>query len=210
MAIDESKLAKGRVITGFSHPVVALYNAPGGLGSYSDGMIAARGVSIDMDVETADDNDFYADNAVAESESGIFAAGTLTLGLDGMHPAAERFVLGLAEPRAVEVGAKSFQFAGTGTGANPPYVGVGVIIEYKSGGQNIYVPVVFTKGKFRQTGISARTREGSIDWQTQTMTVDLHRDDTDDHHWKEVGADFASEAEAIAVLHAVLNVVEGA
>lgn len=206
---DNRNFAAGRVITGFSHPVVALYNSPGGPGTYSDGKIAARGVSVDMSVQTADDNDFYADNAVAESESGIFTAGTLTLGLDGMHPDVEQFVLGLEAARDVEVGGKSISLSGTGTGANPPYVGVGVIIEYKSGGNNIYVPVIFTKGKFRQTGLTARTRKGSIDWQTQEMTVDLHRDDTAEHHWKEVGADFATEAEAIAVLHAVLNVQEG-
>lgn len=202
-------MANGRVITGFSHPVVALYNEPGGPGSYTRGMIAARGVSVDMNVETAEDNEFFADNAVAESESGIFSAGELTLGLDGMHPEAERFVLGLPDPREITIGDRKIQLAGTGTAANPPYVGVGMIIEYKSGGANIYVPLYFTKGKFRQTGMSARTREGKIDWQTQNMTVDLHRDDSDLHNWKEVGPDCGTESEAIAILHALLAVAEG-
>lgn len=199
-------LALGRVITGFSHPVVALYNAPGGPGTYSDGRVAARGVSMEMTVETAVNNDFYADDSVAESEAGIFSDGTLTLTLDGMHPEVERFVLGLEAPRAVDIGGKTVQFSGTGTSANPPYVGVGVIVEYKSNGKNIYVPVIFTKGKFRQTGMSAKTRQGSIDWQTQEMTVDLHRDDTPEHHWKEVGEDCATADEAIDILHAALNV----
>ena len=205
---DNRKLADGRVITGFSHPVVALYNAPGGPGSYTEGRIAARGVSMNLDVQTADNNDFYADNAVAESEAGIFADGTLTLGLDGMHPGVERFVLGLEEPREVDVNGTKVRLSGTGTSANPPYVGVGMIVEYKSNGYNIYVPVYFTKGKFRQAGMGAQTRQGSINWQTQEMLVDLHRDDTDLHHWKEVGEDCATEAEAIAILHACLSVAE--
>lgn len=206
MAIDKSKLAKGRVITGFSHPVIAKYNAPGGPGSYTDGMVAARGVSVDLDINTADDNNFYADNAVAETEAGIFTDGTMTLGLDGMHPDVERFVLGLDEPRTVEVGGQSIQLAGTGTGANPPYVGVGFVIEYKSGGQNIYVPAYVTKAKFRQGGFSARTRGESIDWQSVEATVDLHRDDTENRYWKEIGPDCASENEATALLHALLAV----
>lgn len=198
--------ANGRVITGFSHPCVALYNSPGGPGTYTNGMIAARGVSMDVTVETADANDFYADNAVVESESGIFAAGELALVLDGMHPKAERFVLGLPEPRSVTVGEKTIELAGTGTSANPPYVGVGSVVEYTSGGVKIYVPVMFTKGKFRQTGMGAKTREGSTEWQTQSMTVDLHRDDTELHNWKEVGPDCTTEAEAIEILHALLAV----
>lgn len=205
---ESRNLAAGRVITGFSHPVAALYNPPGGPGTYSDGRVIARGVSMSMDVTTAADNDFFADNAVAESESGIFTDGTLTLVLDGMHPEAERFVLGLEAPKEVDVGGQKIKLSGTGTAANPPYVGVGMIIEYKSNGHNIYVPVYFPKGKFRQAGMSAQTRQGSINWQTQEMTVDLHRDDTADHHWKEVGEDCATEAEAIAILNAVLNVVE--
>lgn len=205
---DNRNLAAGRVITGFSHPVVALYNAPGGPGTYTNGRVAARGVSMNLDVTTADNNDFFADNSVAESEAGIFADGALSLVLDGMHPGVERFVLGLEEPREVDVNGQKIKLSGTGTSANPPYVGVGVIIEYKSNGHNIYVPVYFTKGKFRQAGMSAQTRQGSINWQTQAMTVDLHRDDTPDHHWKEVGEDCATEAEAIAILNAVLNVAE--
>lgn len=200
--------ANGRVITGFSHPVAALYNEPGGPGTYTEGRILARGVSVSLDVNTADSNDFYADNAVAESENGIFTDGTMTLGLDGMHPDTERFALGLDAPRQVEAGGKSIHLSGTGTGANPPYLGIGFIVEYKSGGNNIYVPAYVTKGKFRQGGFKANTRKGSIDWQSAEATVDLHRDDTDQHYWKEVGPDCTTESEAISILHALLAVTE--
>lgn len=202
--------ANGRVITGFSHPVAALYNSPGGPGTYTDGMVLARGVSVDLSINTADDNNFYADNAVAESESGIFTDGTMSLGLDGMHPNVERFVLGLDDPRSVEVGGKSIQLSGTGTGANPPYLGIGFVVEYKSGGSNLYVPVYVTKGKFRQGGFRAVTRGESIDWQSAETEVDLHRDDTNNRYWKEVGPDCTTESEAIALLDALLSVAEEA
>lgn len=202
--------AKGRIVVGFSHPVVALYNSPGGPGSYTKGMIAARGVGVDIDVETEDANEFYADNVVAESESGIFAAGTMTLQLDGMHPAVERFVLGLPEPRSVNVGGKEITLTGTGSGVNPPYLGVGFVLDLKSGGSHIYVPWYVTKGKFHQFGLSAQTRGEETDWQPQSVTVDLHRDQTAEQNWKEVGPDCATEAEAIALLHALLSVAEEA
>lgn len=204
--MDSSRFADGRVISGFSHPVVALYNAPGGPGTYSEGRIAARGVSVDVKINTADSNNFYADNAVAESENGIFTDGTATLGLDGMHPGVERFVLGLDAPRSVEINGKNYNLSGTGTGATPPYLGVGFIVEFKSAGQFIYVPYYLTKCKFRQGGFAAHTRGENIDWQSAETTIDLHRDDTPNHYWREVGDDYATEADAIAALHDFLDV----
>lgn len=198
--------ADGRVITGFSHPVAAFYNKPGGPGSYTDGFRLARGVSVDINVNTADDNVFYANNSAAESEQGIFTDGSMTLGLDGMHPDVERRVLGLDAPRSVEIGGKTIQLSGTGTGANPPELGVGFVVEFKSGGQNIYVPYYVTKAKFRQGGFRANTRQGTIDWQIAECEVDLHRDDTDNHYWKETGQDCTTESEAIEILEALLAV----
>ena len=59
--MDESKFAAGQVVTGFSFPVVALYQNNGGTVSYTGGMDLARGVSVDPDIETSgDDNDFAA------------------------------------------------------------------------------------------------------------------------------------------------------
>lgn len=201
--------AAGRVVTGFSHPVIGLYDGKGGVGSYTNGRVLARGVSVSLDIETAEDNEFYADNAVAESESGMFVAGTLTLEVDGLNPDTERIVMGLAEPSSETVGGIQIQISRTGADANAPYVGVGVLVEYKSGGTRIYVPVVFTKARFRQIGMNARTRQGEIDWQTQSLPVDLHRDDTDYHDWRWILGDYASESEAIAALDAVLGVAEG-
>lgn len=198
--------ADGRVITGFSHPVAAFYKNPGGPGSYTDGFRLARGVSVDINVNTADDNIFYANNAAAESEQGIFTDGIMTLGLDGLHPEVQRKVLGLDAPRSVEVSGKTIQLSGTGTGAKPPALGVGFVIEFKSGGQSIYVPYYMTKAKFRQGGFRATTRQGTIDWQSAECTVDLYRDDTDNHYWQETGQDCTTESEAIEILEALLAV----
>ena len=46
-------MANGRVCTGFSKPYVALYNEASGVITYSGGMILARGVSVEIEPDTA-------------------------------------------------------------------------------------------------------------------------------------------------------------
>ena len=198
--------AAGRPTTGVSYVVVADYVAPGGIESYRNGQRLARVVNFSVNVETDKDNEFYADNVVAESESGMFSAGTLSLTVDGMNPAVSRYVQGLPEPKTVTVGGQQIEVTGTGGAANAPYVGVGIIVEHRSGGQRIYVPYIFTKCRFRQPGLTANTRTRTIDWQTQDLTVDLHRDDTADNNWKLQLGDYTTEAEAQAALNAALSV----
>lgn len=198
--------AAGRPTTGVSYVVVAEYNSPGGTESYTNGRRLARIVNFSVNVETDEDNEFYADNVVAETESGMFSSGTLELTVDGMNPAVSRFVQGLPEPTTVSVGDQQIEITSTGGAANAPYVGVGIIVEHRSGGQRIYVPYIFTKCRFRQPGLTANTRTRTIDWQTQDLTVDLHRDDTAENNWKFQLGDYTTEPEAQAALNAVLKV----
>ena len=62
--------AFGRVAIGYSCPWVAKYSK--GVDTYtnSDGRRLARGVGASISPDTADDNNFYADNQVAESDAG--------------------------------------------------------------------------------------------------------------------------------------------
>ena len=201
--------ANGRVLIGFAHPVVALYTANGNTVSYSKGMVLARGVKCTLNLDTSDDNDFYADDVIAESENGLFAGGNAAITVDGMHPKAERFVLGLPEPEDVNYGenqtVKVYKY---GDGAKPPYVGYGHIVRYQSDNTEIFVPTIFTKVKFRVPGGSAETKGEKKSWQTQELTADLHRDETATHDWKWVGEDQATMEAAVAVLHGLLHVEE--
>ena len=63
------------VTTGFSKPYVAKYANTGSTVTYSDGMILARGVSLSVEIDTADDNNFYCDNVIGETESTQFTSG---------------------------------------------------------------------------------------------------------------------------------------
>lgn len=197
--------AAGKVCTGFSKPYVAKYSNDGGAVTYSGVMLLARGVSVSLSLNTTDDNTFYADNISAETAAAVFADGTATLTVDGLLAAAEKFILGLPEATEIQAGGGAVQVSHYGDGMEIPYVGIGFVVRYQSGGVVTYAPVVLTKARFQQPGLDATTQEESIDWQTQELTATLMRDDTTNHNWKMVGADQPTEAAAEAVLKAILG-----
>lgn len=201
-------MSNGKVIIGFSHPYVGLYtNSGGGDNKYIKGMRLARGVSVSLDVEASDDNEFYADNVVAESEGGKFSSGTLKYTVDGMLDAAERFIYGLPEPEAVTYKTdKTVNVTKYGDDAAPPYVGAGHIIMYQSGGVVTYQPMILTKVKFSTHGLDAKTKEEQKDWQTQDLEATICRDDSENHTWKWLAEEQTTEAAAVEILEALLGV----
>lgn len=196
-------MAVGKVCTGFSLPYVAKYAASGGAVTYSEGMRIARGVSVSVAPEASDNNNFYADNVLAESVSGVFTGGTVTLTVDGLLPAAEALIYGL--PTAATVSSVSvYKY---GDAAQPPYVGIGFIARYMSDGVTTYKAIVLTKAKFSLPTEEAATQEDAIAWQTQALTASLMRDDTDDHDWKLVAAtEYTTEAAAEADIKKIFNI----
>lgn len=192
-------MAAGKVITGFSKPYVAVYAANEGTITYSNGQILARGVDVDISPESSDDNNFYADNVLAESASGTFTGGEVTLTVDGLLTAAEKLIMGL--PTAGEDGFMAYD-----DNQNAPNVGIGFIVRYMSDGVTTYVPYVMTKCKFNQIELSAATQEDEIDWQTTELTAVIMRGDDTAHTWKWVGADVSSEADAETALKTKLGI----
>ena len=197
--------AAGKVCTGFSMPYVAKYSNVGSVVTYSGVMQLARGVSVSLSLNTTDDNVFHADNVSAETAAAIFTGGTATLTVDGLLAEAEKFILGLPETTKVTVGGDQVDVSHYGDGMEIPYVGIGFVVRYQSGGVVTYAPVVLAKARFQQPGLDAATQEESIDWQTQELTATLMRDDTSNHDWKLVGADQATEEAAVEVLKAILG-----
>lgn len=192
-------MAAGKVITGFSKPYVAVYSATKGTVSYSDGQVLARGVEVSISPESTDDNNFYADNVLAESDSGRFTGGELTLTVDGLLIAAERLLMGL--PAAGEDGWTAY-----GDDQNAPNVGVGFVVRYMSDGVTTYVPIVLAKCKFNQIETTASTQEDEIDWQTTELTATIMRGEDANHNWKFIGADVSTESAAEDALKAKLGI----
>lgn len=182
-------MAAGKVTIGFSKPYVAIYDPS--TQEYSDGQILARGVGVSAEIESSDDNIFYADNVAAESDAGRFTGGTVTLTVDGLFAAAEKLIMGL--PTAGSDGFMAYD-----DDQAIPYVGIGFVVRYMSDGVETYTPFVFTKTKFTQIPIDANTMEDEIDWQTQELEATIMRGDDAKHTWKLVGGAESTEAAAEA------------
>lgn len=197
------------VTTGFSKPYIAEYSNEGTTVTYSKGMVMGRGVSVKVDINTADDNDFYADNVIAETESSHFTSGSATLTIDGLSPAAATLTYGLPESQTLEVGSKQVKLQAYGDAMNPPYLGFGCIRETKMNGVVQYWPFILPKIRYGIASDEMNTREESIDWQTQELSATILRDDTEKHNWKYLSeTGMATEAEAEAVIKAFLNITE--
>ena len=195
--------AAGKVCTGFSLPYVAAYANSQGTISYSSGQKLARGVSVSVAPEVADNNNFYADNVLAESVNGTFTGGTVTLTVDGLLPAAEALIFGLGTASTVS-GVSAYAYDDSAT---PPYVGIGFIARYMSDGATSYKAIMLTKCKFSLPTEEAATQEDQISWQTQALNATIMRDDSADHVWKIVGAtEYASESAAEADLKKLLSI----
>ena len=190
-------MAAGRVCTGFSKPYVATYSNAGNVVTYSSGQLLARGVSVNLQPESAEDNNFYADNIVAESAAGEFIGGTVELEVDGLFRDTEDLIFG--SPEAVD------GWVGDGDASATPYCGVGFIVRWMSDGVTKYQPVVLPKVKFNIPEEERATQEDEIDWQTTTLVATLMRDDTVNKNWRYRGAEFATEALAEAELKEFLG-----
>ena len=195
--------ANGRVITGYSMPKYAVIGENG----YGTVKALARGVSVSMDIETADDNNFYADNVLAESASGLFTGGTLTLTVDGLKDDARKDIQGLPTADSVTItegGTATVSVYVYDDRQTVPYCGIGFVVRYMEEGVTSYVPVVLTKVQFSVDSIEANTQEEDIDWQTSELSAKIFRDDTTNHSWRKIGAAQTTEAKATAVISALL------
>ena len=192
-------MAAGKITTGLSLPYVALYAASGGTITYTSGQKLGRAVNINLSVESSDDNDFYADNILAETENGKFTSGSVDITIDGLLPATRRLIFGL--PAAGSDGWTNY-----GDDMQVPYVGIGVIYRHQSGGVVTYTPIVLYKCKFNQPSDEASTQEETINWQPEALSAKIHRADDSNHNWKSVGSEFETEAAAEAALRTKLGI----
>lgn len=191
--------AYGRVRVGFSRPWVATYVNTSGVITYTGAMRLARGVDVALSPEMSENTDFYADNAVQESEGGTFTGGTLSLTCDDPLAAAKALVEGTP---AADVNG----WVKHGESANRPFVGIGWLVEYVSDGVHSWVPTVVRKAKLNSIDDSASTRADGIEYQTSAQEYALFRDDSANHDWKWVNeAGFSSEDAAEDALKAALG-----
>ena len=198
--MDESKLASGQVVTGFSFPQVALYSASGGIVTHTGVRNLARGVSINPQITVANGgNILYLNNRAAERGKPHFRTGTLGVGVDGLRVDAEKMIMGIPETSAetVNIGNETtVEFYTYDDKQNVPYVSLGVVVQMQSNGEEYYVAFVYTKLQFDQFDVPATTEGQEIDWQTQSLTAQILTDDTARHSWKWFSEPLESELDA--------------
>lgn len=196
---------------GLSKPYYAIYANTGATVSYSGGGVMGKATEANIEIETTDDNNLYADNGIAETDRS-FAGGTLTLSTDDLSEAVSKDILGLVENELGEITGV------TDTGVKElvyddnqviPYLGVGFIIKKKVGGVYKWRAVVLTKIMFSVPADAATTQGESIEWQVPELSATILRDDSASHAWKRE-ATFTTEAQAEAYIKARLGITETA
>lgn len=192
---------------GLSKPYYAVYANTSGTVSYSNGAVMGKATEANIEIETSEDNNLYADNAIAETDR-QFTGGTLTLSTDDLSQEVSKAILGLTE-----------QAVGTIDGITDedvqeliyddtqvtPYLGVGFIVKKVKNGVTAWRGIVLTKVMFSIPSDAATTQGESIEWQVPELNATIMRDDSATHMWKRE-ATFTTEAQAEAYIKDRLDV----
>ena len=195
-------MANGKVITGYSQPIVAKYTYSSNTISYSNVTPLARGVEVQMEVEIGDATNFFADNTIAEAVAGQFNGATATLTVDGLKDTARNLIAGLTTSKQILVGTSTVNAKVYDDLQVIPYVGIGFVVRYMENGVTSYAPVILPKAQFSPESISAATQGESVEFQTTELQATVMRADDDNHTWKIVAEDQATEALAVGVIEA--------
>lgn len=198
-------------VIGLSKPYYGIYSATGNAVSYANGAVMGKATEANIEIDTTEDNNLYADNAIAETDRS-FAGGTLTLSTDDLSQEVTKAILGLTETAitgiegVTDTSVKELVYDDTQT---TPYLGVGFIVKKKVGGAYKWRAVVLSKVMFSMPADAATTQGESIEWQVPELSATIMRDDSATHMWKRE-ATFTTEAQAEAYIKARLNITEAA
>lgn len=192
---------------GLSKPFYAVYSNTGTTVSYASGGVLGKYTALRLELDNANENILYADNAPAEIDQG-FSGGTFSVTTDDLRPDVAKAIFGLTEETISVTGV-------TTTGAKwqvndddqaIPYLGVGGVLTKKVDGVMKYVAFVMEKVQFRNNGMDVTTQGETIEWQTPMLEGKLFRSDNAKHSWRRLSTLLDSEAEAIAAVKDFLNI----
>lgn len=193
--------------TGVLIPMMAEYAESSGTVSYSDGKIIDYLRDVDMQIQTSENNNLYADNRIVETEK-TFSGGTITINTSDLSLEDQAFILGLSLTTPTETG-----IAGTGVkelsfndAAAAPYLGVAWIVSGQKDNVPYWLVFALTKVIFSIPNNTFTTRGESIEWQTPSITGQIMRDDSTLHDWHKVFGPYTTEAAAITAAKTFLNI----
>ena len=198
-------------IKGLTIPIVAKYTATNNTVTYSDGVIAGKAVEYSAEWTTSEASNFFADDGIAETESGDFQSGSLTLGTDDLDPAVSKLILGLKEVKFSYGESKEATELVRDNSMDTPFLGFGIIETHQKNNENFYRAVLLPKIKFSLPSDAATTKGESVEWQNPSITANIQKSDQADsnydHPWH-ITADFDLQSEAIEYLKAKLNITD--
>lgn len=196
---------------GVSKPYYAVYGVTGNVVSYSNGGKLGKLTEVNLEIETSEDNNLYADNAIAETDR-TFSNGSLTLTPDDLSQEVSKAILGLKEEAVgtiegiQDTEVKELIYDDTQV---TPYLGIGFIVKKRKGGLDRWRAVVLTKCMFAVPSDAATTQGESIEWQVPELSATVMRDDSENHMWKRETV-FTTEAQAEVYIKNRLNITEAA
>ena len=190
---------------GVSKPYVAQYSWNGSAVTYSDGQLIAKAAEFSTTINSASDNNFYADNAVSESDT-EFSNGSGQMTVDDLLADPAKFIYGLEQESYTPTGgsASPVQINQYNNAMVSPYCGLGVIIKIKHNNTDMWRGVILNKVQFTVPSESVQTQGQTINWQTTPVPFTILRDDTAKQGWMKDGI-FASEDAALTWIKSVLT-----
>lgn len=194
---------------GLSKPYYAIYSALSGTVTYSTGGIMGKAIEANIEIETSEDNNLHADNAIAETDK-TFTGGTLMLSTDELSQEVTKAMLGVAETPITEITGVTDEDVNEliwNDDQRTPYLGIGMIIKKMVAGVIKWRAVILTKVMFNIPADAATTQGESIEWQTPELTGTIMRDDSAKHTWK-MEATFTTEAQAEAYIKDRLSITK--
>ncbi len=194
-------------VIGLSKPHYAVYTNTSGTVSYANGGVLGKAVEVNLEIETSEDNNLYADDGIAETDR-TFSNGTLTLSTDDLSQEVSKAILGLKEVALSEIEGVTDEDAKELIYDNEqetPYLGIGFIIKKRVGGKDMWRGVVLRKTMFSVPPDAATTQGETIEWQVPELTATVMRDDSATQQWKSE-ATFTTLAQAEVYIKNRLNI----
>lgn len=196
-------------IIGVSKPYVAKYSNTNTTVSYTSGQILDKMTEIDISINSAEDNNFYADNSIAESDSS-FSGGSVTVNTADLGPEATALVLGITPVPISDIAGVTDEDVNElvfDDDQRSPYLGFGCIIKKRVNNVDQWRAIILTKIMLAVPNDAATTQGETIEWQTPQLTGTIMRDDSAKHAWKRE-ATFTTEAQAEAYIKARLSIAK--
>ena len=194
-------------IIGVSKPYVAKYSNTDSTVTYTAGQILDKMTQLDATINSAENNNFYADNVIAETDRS-FSGGTLTVNTADLGPEASTLILGITPVAISEIEGVTDEDVNElifDDDQQNPYLGFGCIIKKRVNNEDKWRAIIFTKIQFAVPSDAATTQGETIEWQTPTLSGTIMRDDSAKHTWKRE-ATFTTEAQAEAYIKARLGI----